>query len=116
MKKSNKILLLVAAALLLATAFVGVSAGRASAHNYDDASYLFCSAHKIPGTLVDHSWPVAIVNNWIFETCMIHDPYTGAQSCYRVRWHYGNSDGYPHGYSERITSYYANCPWYPHQP
>lgn len=78
-------------------------------HNYDNASYLYCSAHKLAGTNMDHSWPVWIVNGWVGEHCMIHDPSLGWQWCYGVKWRVSD------GYSVRTTSYYTNCPWEPHE-
>lgn len=72
----NKIIALVVGLLLALGASFALPATPASAHNYDNYSYIYCTAHKSdPGghVWVNHSWPYSLSPGYLTYRCTQYD-------------------------------------------
>lgn len=72
------------AGILLTLSALGLQADRAEAHNFDNVSLWVCSHPDVrPSSTwsVDHSYPSALYDGLVEETCYWHSTFTGAQYC-----------------------------------
>lgn len=72
----RKFLMLVVGAFMVLGAGVVLPADTASAHQYDNYSYIYCTAHKSdPGghVWVNHSWPYSLQPGLLTYRCTQYD-------------------------------------------